>query len=142
LEVAKEGDINTFMMIKSDENHHVIIDKYSVTLGYRYHIKPNLLKTLEEMTLDLPRIGVNAGKRGNYPTCHYTVWRNYSKKLYESADYRKELPASKEWCDKNSKIFEYLCNGLWMISLITYMRYRGARPYLQTYHNLQLLCGI
>jgi hypothetical protein len=29
-----------------------------------------------------------------------------------------------------------------MISPITYMRYKGARPYLQAHHNLQPLCGI
>ena len=57
-------------------------------------------------------------------------------------DYQKELPASKEWCDKNSKLFEYLSDGLRIISLMTYVRYRGAQPYLQAFHNLQLLCGI
>jgi hypothetical protein len=29
-----------------------------------------------------------------------------------------------------------------MISLIIYIRYKGAQLYLQTLHNLQLLCGI
>jgi hypothetical protein len=38
LEVAKQEDINTFTVIKSDENHHVIIDKYSKILGYCYFI--------------------------------------------------------------------------------------------------------
>ena len=87
LEVAKERDINTFTVIKSDENYHAIIDECGVTLGYRYHIKPKLLKTLEETTADLPHMGINAGKRGNYPTHYYTVWYDYSKELYESADY-------------------------------------------------------
>ena len=32
LEVANKGDINTFMVIKSDENHYVIIDEHGVTL--------------------------------------------------------------------------------------------------------------
>ena len=73
MEVVKEGDIKTFTVIKSDENHYVIIDECGVTLGYGYHIKPNLLKTLEEMTANLPCTGVNAGKRENYPTRHYTV---------------------------------------------------------------------
>jgi hypothetical protein len=85
--VAVICNINTFMVIKSHENHHAIIDNCGVTLGYRYHIKPELLKTLEETTADLPHMGVNAGKRGNYPTRHYTVWRDYSKEPYESADY-------------------------------------------------------
>jgi hypothetical protein len=31
LKIAKEGDINTFTVIKSDENHHEIIDERSVT---------------------------------------------------------------------------------------------------------------
>ena len=130
LEVAKEGDINTFTVIKSNENHHEIIDERGVILGYRYRIKPNLLKTLEETTANLPCTGVNAGNRGNYPTCHYTVWCNYSIELYKSSEYRKELLASKEWCEKNGKLFEYLSDGLRMISLMIYVRYGGARPHL------------
>jgi hypothetical protein len=93
---VKEGDINTFMVIKSHENHHMIIDEHGVTLGYCYHIKPNLLKILEEMTANLPHTGVNAGKRGNCLIRHYIVWYDYSKEPYESANYQKELPASKE----------------------------------------------
>ena len=73
LEVAKNGDINTFIVIKSDENHHMIINKRGVALGYRYHVKPELLKMLKETTKDLPHMGVNAGKRGNYWTHHYAV---------------------------------------------------------------------
>jgi hypothetical protein len=73
LGVTKERDINTFTIIKFDENHHVIIDEHSVTLGYRYHIKLNLLNILEEITADLPHMRVNTGKRGNYPMRHYTV---------------------------------------------------------------------
>ncbi len=142
LEAAKQGDINTFTVIKSHENHHAIIDERGEILGYRFRIKPELLRTLEESTADLPYMGVNAGNRGNYPTRHYTVWRDYSKEPYESADYRKELPASKEWCDKNDELFKYLSNGLRMISPMTYVRYRGAQPYLQALDNLQPLCGI
>jgi hypothetical protein len=41
LEIVKEGSINIFTVIKSDENHHAIIDECGVTLGYRYCIKPN-----------------------------------------------------------------------------------------------------
>jgi hypothetical protein len=142
LEAAKEGDINTFTVIKSHENHHAIIDERGVILGYRYRIHPEQLKTLEETTADLPHTGVNARNRGNYPTRHYTIWRDYSKVPFESAEYRKDLPASKEWCDKNGKLFEYLSDGLRMISPMTYVRYRGAQPYLQALHNLQPLCGI
>jgi hypothetical protein len=52
------------------------------------------------------------------------------------------LPASKEWYEKNSKLFKYLSDGLWMISLMTYMKYKGVRSYLQAHHNLKLLCNI
>jgi hypothetical protein len=142
LEAAKEEDINTFMVIKSDEKHHAIINERGVILGHRYRVKPELLETLKETTVDLPHMGVNTSKRGNYLTCHYTVWHDYSKEPYKSADYQKELPASKEWCDKNSELFEYLFDGLWTISPMTYMRYGGARHYLQARHNLQPLCGI
>ena len=73
---------------------------------------------------------------------HYSVWRDYSPIPYVSADYRRELPASKEWCDKNKKLFDYLSDGLRNISLMTYVRYKGAEPYLQAYHNLHPLCGV
>jgi hypothetical protein len=60
LEAAKQGDINMLMVIKSYENHHVIIDKHGEILGYYYHIKNDLLRTLKEMTKGLPHTGVNA----------------------------------------------------------------------------------
>jgi hypothetical protein len=142
LEAAKEGkDVNTFMVIRSHEKHHAIIDTEGEILGYRYRIKPDLLKTLEETTEALPAAKVNARNRGDYPTRHYTVWRDYSAIPFESAEYRKELPASREWCDKNQKLFEYLSEGLRMISPMTYVRYRGAQPYLQDL-DLKPLCGI
>jgi hypothetical protein len=84
------------MVIKSYENHHVIIDKRGEILGYRYYIKDDLLRMLKEITKDLPHIRVNAGNQGNYPTCYYIVWHDYNMELYESAEYRKELPALKE----------------------------------------------
>ena len=34
LEAAKQADINTFTVIKSYENHHVIIDERGEILGY------------------------------------------------------------------------------------------------------------
>ena len=79
LEAAKQGDVETFTVIKSHENHHAIIDEQREILRYRYRIKPELLKTLEETTAALPHTEVNAGNRGNYPTRYYTVWRDYSK---------------------------------------------------------------
>ena len=59
LEVAKQGDMNNFMVIKSHENYCVIIDKCDEILGYRYHIKLDLLRILDETTEDLPHTGVN-----------------------------------------------------------------------------------
>jgi hypothetical protein len=38
LEVVKQEDINTFTVIKSDENYHVIIDECGEILGYCYYI--------------------------------------------------------------------------------------------------------
>ena len=48
LEAAKQGDVDTFKVIKSLENHHAIINEQREILGYRYCIKPELLKTLVE----------------------------------------------------------------------------------------------
>jgi hypothetical protein len=119
------------MVIRSHEKHHAIIDTEGEILEYRYRIKPDLLKTLEETTEALPTAKVNAYNRGDYPTHHYTVWCDYSKVPFESAEYQKELPASREWCDKNKELFEYLSEGLQIISPMTYVRYRGTQPYLQ-----------
>jgi hypothetical protein len=76
-----------FTIIKSHENHYAIIDERSVTLGYRYCIKPELLKIFKETIVDLSDMGVITSKRGNYPMYHYTVRCNYSKDLYESTNY-------------------------------------------------------
>ena len=143
LEAAKEGrDVNTFTVIKSHENHHAIIDQHGEILGYRFRIKPELVNTLDETTAALPPARVNACNRGDYPTRHYSVWRDYSPIPFESAEYRKDLPASKEWCNKNKKLFHDLSEALRMISPMTYIRYRGAAPYLKARHNLEPLCGI
>src|SRR6266436_6181927 len=142
LEAAKQEDINTFMVIKFYEGYHAIIDERGEILGYRCRIEPDLLKKLEETTSNLPHTKGNAGIRGNYPTRHYAVWRDYSKEPYESSEYRKELPASKKWYEENGRLFNQLSDGLRMISPMTYVRYGGARPYLQARHNLKPLCGI
>jgi hypothetical protein len=73
LETTKQRDINMFMVIKSHKNHYMIIDECGEILGYCYHIKDDLLRTLKEMTEDLPHTGVNTGNRKNYPIHHYTV---------------------------------------------------------------------
>ena len=138
----EERNVNTFTVIQSHENHHAIIDQHGEILGYRYRIKPELIKTLGETTAALPPTKVNAGNRGDYPTRHYSVWRDYKAIPYASAEYQRELPASKEWCDKNKKLFDYLSEGLRMISPMTYIRYRGAAPYLKARHNLEPLCGV
>jgi hypothetical protein len=70
---VKQKDINMFTVIKSHENHHVIIDECSEILGYHYCIKNDLLRTLKEMTEDLTHMRVNTGNQENYLICHYTV---------------------------------------------------------------------
>jgi hypothetical protein len=85
----------------------VIIDQHGEILGYQYHIKPELSNILRETTTALPPAKINASNQGDYPICHYSVWHDYSAIPYASAEYRRELPASKEWCDKNKKLFDY-----------------------------------
>jgi hypothetical protein len=50
----EERNVNTFTVIQSHENYHAIIDQHGEILGYRYHIKPKLLKTIRETTAALP----------------------------------------------------------------------------------------
>jgi hypothetical protein len=95
-EAKKERDINIFTVINFYDNHHVIIDECGKILGYRYRIKLEYLQILKEMIVALPPVKVNAGNRGDYPTCHYSVWRDYSPIPYANADYQRELLASKE----------------------------------------------
>ena len=66
--VKEERDINTFTVINSNDNHDAIIDERGEILGYRYRIKLEHLKTLEETTAALPPTKVNAGNQGDYPT--------------------------------------------------------------------------
>jgi hypothetical protein len=69
----EERNINTFIVINSYDNHHVIIDEHGEILGYQYCIKLEHLQTLEETTVALPSAKVNAGNQGDYPMCHYSV---------------------------------------------------------------------
>jgi hypothetical protein len=59
LKIAKQGDINTFTVIKSDKNHHAIIE-CSEILGHHYYIKCELFRILEETI---------ASNQRNYSTC-------------------------------------------------------------------------
>jgi hypothetical protein len=79
--------MTTFEQNEFKGRFSLLIDERSVTLGYRYCIKSKLLKIFEETTIDLPHTGVNICNIENYPTHYYTVWCDYSKKLYESVDY-------------------------------------------------------
>jgi len=74
-------------------------------------------------------------------TCHYAIWREYAQEPFLSSEYKKDLPASAEWCKENAGLFKFLSNGLWMISPHTYARYGGARQYLGEV-GLEPLCGI
>ena len=78
LKAVQDGVIEDFTVIESHEKHHAIVDRYGQVLGYRYRIKEELLETLSNSTLKLPRKRVKAGIRGGYPTRHYTVWRDYA----------------------------------------------------------------
>ena len=66
IEAVKKGVVKNFKVIESDENHHAIIDKYSQVLGYRYHIKPELLDTLSNSTLIHSQKRRKTNIRSNY----------------------------------------------------------------------------
>jgi hypothetical protein len=53
LKAVKKGVVENFIVIKSNENHYAIIDRYSEVLGYHYYIKPKLLQTISNSTLNL-----------------------------------------------------------------------------------------
>jgi hypothetical protein len=141
IDAAKIGDPDTFMVIASGEEHHAIVDERGVILGYRYRIPEDLITTLTESSLKLPPTGMDAGVRGQYPTRHYAVWREYALEPFFSSEYQKDLPASAEWCKENVGLFKFLSNGLRMISPQTYARYGGARRHLEE-AGLEPLCGI
>jgi hypothetical protein len=141
LDAAKVGDPNAFTVVAVGEEHHAIVDERGVILGYRYRIPGDLLTTLTESSLKLPCTGVDAGVRGQFPTRHYTVWREYALEPFLSSEYQRDLPASAEWCKENAGLFKFLSNGLRMISPETYARYGGVRRHLEE-AGLEPLCGI
>jgi hypothetical protein len=142
LKAAKEGVVEDFTVIESSKNHHAIVDRYGEVLGYRYPIKRQLLETLIDSTSNLPRKRRKAGVRGSYPTRHYTVWRDYALVPRESSEFKRDLPDSREWCKENVKLFQFLSDGLRMISPKTYARYGSVKPYLEKEVNLKPLCGV
>jgi hypothetical protein len=141
LKAAQEGVVKDFTVIQLNEKHHVIVDRYGQVLGYRYRINDKLLETLSKSTSKLPRKRVKAGVRGGYPTRHYTVWRDYALVPRESSEFKRDLPASRAWCNENANLFRYLSNGLRMISPKVYARYASVKPYLEKEMKLKPLCG-
>ena len=145
------GDTDAFMVIPSTPQHHQIIDKHGIILGYRYPIPDVLVTALANSTFKLPCSKINAGIQGQYSTHHYAIWREYQPEPHLSNDYKKDLPASANWCKSNAELFKYLSNALRMISPQKYARYLGARKYLEKVKleplhgieiNLKPLCGI
>ena len=141
LDTATAGDSSKFMVIPSSETHHAIVDSNGFLLGYRYCIPNDKLDKLIKSTTNLPFTRADAGKRGQYPTCHYTVWCKYTTDPFYSKEYMDDHPVSEEWCNANQELFKYLTNGLRMISPDTYARYAGAREYLGK-NGLEPCCGV
>jgi hypothetical protein len=126
IDAVQQGDPASFQVIRSDDCHHAIVDETGVILGYRYRIPAELLQALIDSTSELPARNIAAGVRGQFPTRHYVVWRDYAKEPFLSAEYRRDLPESEKWRQTNKSLFKYLSNGLRMISPDTYARYIGV----------------
>src|SRR5204862_1729602 len=123
LDTATAGDSSKFMVIPSSETHHAIVDSNGFLLGYCYHIPNDKLDKLIKSTTNLPFTRADAGKRSQYPTCHYTVWRKYTTDPFYSKEYMDDHPVSEEWCNVNKEIFKYLFNSYDMIIIYIYIRY-------------------
>lgn len=55
IEQVTATDSTQFTQVKSSPNPHAILDTRGVTLGYRYRIPEDLLKTLVKSTGQLPK---------------------------------------------------------------------------------------
>jgi hypothetical protein len=92
-------------VIQSNEKHHAIVDRYGQVLDYQYRINDKLLEMLSKSTSKLSWKRVKAGIRGGYPTHHYTVWHDYALIPQESSKFKRDLPVSRTWCNKNANLF-------------------------------------
>ena len=138
LESTTTTNLDAFTVIISAAEHHSIVDDHGVILGYQCRIPQTLLATLSASSSQLPCTRVDAGICGQYPTHHYAVWKEYASKPHLSSEYKKDLPASANWCELNRALFTYLSNTLQCISPQTYAKYSHARQYL----NQTLCIGI
>ena len=99
MNAAKAGDSSKFTVIPSSVTHHAIVDNKGFILGYRYRVPSDKLNNLIQSTASLPSTKACAGKRGQYPTCHYAIWRKYNANPFHSKEYLDDLPASEDWCN-------------------------------------------
>jgi hypothetical protein len=106
LKAVWEEVVEDFTVIESHEKHYAIVDQYGNVLGYRHPIKKEFLETLINSTSKLPRKRVKAGVRGSYPTRHYTIWHDYALVPRESSEFKRDPPASREWCEENNNLFQ------------------------------------
>ena len=139
---ATQRDPETFTVIPTAANHHLIQDDRGVTLGYRYRVPMPLLTGLATSTANLPATKMTDSVRGRFRNRHYAVWRDSAKLPYLNTEFKRDLPASQVWLDDNRALFDYLSNGLRMIHPPTYARLSGAKSLLEEQMGLTPLGGV
>lgn len=101
-EIPEPSSNQKFTTIPTGSAPCLILDGFDHVIAYKFSVPMELIETLEDSALQLPQ-----SKRACYSLT--------AQKLYEvnmSTDYRKDLPESREFIERNEDLFNYLDNTL------------------------------
>ena len=132
--------IPTFTHKPSSPHPLEIRDTQGNLLGYRFRVPEEFINTLNSTQQILPDILSIHIIHGDFKVCHYAMWADSAKSPFISAEYRQQLPHSKQWLDANSKLFNWLSDHLRLIEPKMFVKFRSIRPLLDP--QVEPLCGL
>lgn len=129
------SQITSFKSIPSVNNHHQVLDHHNNILVYRFRLPAPLVTTLTDCYSLLPQRSTPPTVRGDYTHDHYALWADYSKKIYYSSEYTRDLPSSQQFLNTNEPLFNYLSDNLRLISPHMYLKLTSLEPFLPAHLN-------
>lgn len=119
-EISEPNPNQKFITIPSSNTPCLVLDYFDHVLAYKFRVPTELIETLEDSALQLPQ-----RKRVVYSLIAVKL-----DEVYMSHDYRKDLPDSRDFIDKNEGLFEQLDNNLRLLRPESYKEYTEIDRFL------------
>ena len=130
-------DPMTFPRIPSSSTHWLAKDTHGNILAYRYCLRDpdgTLLSKLASSAKELPpssKTPKAEATQGQFTVHHYAAWIPlYRTEPSMSAEYRNEMPHSRQFLQQNQKLFEKLSMDFRAIDPVMYAKYTRMQQHL------------